>query len=101
MPGLPSATVLAGDRWLSVAIGDGMTEAMTAVLQSKSAASAPFVSMSYDYAALMKLSVQMDPGGNPFAARFADLIGKFLGYSTTSLHFTNDGILGRLQTRIL
>lgn len=98
MPGVPSATVLADDRWLSVAIGDGMTSAMTSALASKSKASSPFLVVGYDYAELVKLSAQMDPGGNPFGARMATMMGKFLGYSTTSLYFTDDGILGRMKT---
>lgn len=100
MLGLPDATVLPGDRWLSVALGDGMTETASATLASKNPSNGPFFVMGYDYVELMRLSAKINPGGNMIAANMVDFFGKFLGYSTTSLYFTDDGILGRMKTVI-
>ena len=100
MPGI-SATVRADDRWLSFAIGEGMSDAVSSMLASKGSAKGPFFVVSYDYGALMKLGAKMSPDNdNPMIVRMTEMLGKFLGYSSTALYFTDDGVVGRARTVI-
>lgn len=100
MPGLDKATLLVKDRWLGVAVGSSMTEAMTSFMASKSNARSPFMVFAYDYKALMKLSLSMDPeSAAGMEAQMIDMIGNLVGYTTTSFNFTTDGVLARVKSR--